>query len=293
MNIIVNPPGQPGLPVTEPQDASSLDRFIWEKGMKILSYGSKGAVFGLTASAIINGSIGLVFTIISATAAGRSHLIIAGGILLSTALIMGLIAFFQYRRSKQSGSEVQLNTEASSLISQLATHIGWYNPASMGNRSYQYQNQMKPWKNWWGGVKTSSQILSAEVFEMLERAAFQYNRLSGLLVLAKSASGRSSRMEPNIRNASDQTMFGILNQVALVDKRPESASAIRSQVDHQIKQLEELGDRLELLLSEPTNNFDAISSTSAMDSVLEDLRMEQLAREEIRYRPSEPEKLDH
>lgn len=280
----------------DPGQPSSLDRFVWEKGMKLISFGPKGALLGFSVAAAINGTLGIIFTTIGATVKGMQEMFVAGGITLTVATIMGSIVLWNYRTQKQSQSEINLNPQAVKMLSQLIGHIGCFNPDFMQNRSQRYQSAM--WGQWWGGARTSSQILGPEVYEMLERAAFQYNRLAGLLQLAKDATGRPSKLEPNIRNAADEAMLGILNQVAPVDRRPESASAVQKQVDHQVGQLEELGNRLEAMIADRANSFDRMSATTALDSVLEDLRLEQAALEEIRYRPDsnpvdESRRLDH
>jgi len=280
----------------DPAQPSSLDRFVWEKGVKLVSFGPKGALLGFSIAAAINGTLGIIFTTLGATIRGMPEMFVAGGITLTVATIMGSVAHWQYRTQKHSQSEINLNPQAVKMLSHLATHIGWFNPDVLQTRTQRYQSAM--WGQLWGGVRTSAQILDREVFEMLDKAAFQYNRLSGLLQLAKDSTGRPSKLEPNIRNAADEAMLGILNQVALVDRRPESASAVQKQVDHQVDQLAELGNRLEAMISDRATAFDRMGSTTALDTVLEDLRLEQSAMDEIRYRPEsnsldETTRLDH
>ena len=59
-------------------------------------------------------------------------------------------------------------------------------------------------------------------------------------------------------------------------------NVIVSQCSGQIEKLKELADRYEEIVSGPTTLADRLSSTTVMDSVLDQLRMEAQAHEELR-----------
>jgi hypothetical protein len=77
-------------------------------------------------------------------------------------------------------------------------------------------------------------------------------------------------------------MISILNQVSLLDKSPETHGTISAQVGQQSGKLKELADHLEGLLSEPASVADRLVSSNVMDGVLDNLRMERIANEELR-----------
>lgn len=116
----------------------------------------------------------------------------------------------------------------------------------------------------------------------MEEGCNEYNRIAGLLKLAKDSKGRSTNMAPQIQAASDEAMVSLINQVALLEENPETQNAILSQCQSQNQKLKELANRYEEILSGPITLEDRLSSTTVMDSVLDQMRLEAQAHEELR-----------
>ena len=185
-----------------------------------------------------------------------------------------------YRRSrKNSQSEIRISAGGRKLLYKIGQHIGWHDNDAIHN------NRGNQWATWWTqfiGQKTASNVMTPRGAEILEAGCSEYNRISGLLKLAADSKGRSSTITPQIQVASDEAIMSLINQVALLEDTPETATAIVSQCQMQIEKLRELGNRFEEMLTGPITLADRLSSTTVMDSVLDQLRMEAQAHEELR-----------
>ena len=257
---------------------SSIDRFFWSKGTWFI--GNPGGSWKL-ALAIIGGSqllATLVFLILLATVPGFPKIlpIIFGSVgIASFAMI-----YFIGKRSKQIvRPEVRISGSGRKLLYKIGQHIGWHDQSA-----WQTQNA-NPWGNWWQsivGIKTASNILNAKSAELLEEGCAEYNRITGLLKLSKDSKPRSSTLAPQIQAASDEAMISLINQIALLEENPETHNAILTQCISQNQKLKELADRYEEMLNGPITLEDRLSSTTVMDSVLDQMRMEAQAHEELR-----------
>jgi hypothetical protein len=122
--------------------------------------------------------------------------------------------------------------------------------------------------------------ISPQVLEFLEAAAEQYNRITGI-IQAPATAGSLTKVGPSAIAAADETMAEILHQSATIDKYPESAAATGKQIENAIKAITELGDRLEDIATRDQLLTEKVNYASKMDSVLEELRLDQLARSEL------------
>ncbi len=266
-------------PEKTPKEPSSIDRFFWAKSTKLFSGSFNN--FGLGAW-ILSGALSIatvLFLILAIAAKGFPLLfpILFGS--LSVIAIALAVGFEVRSRRNPLQVEVKVSSSGRKLLQRIGGHIGWYDPNGAGGNN-------QGWNNWWQsvfGTKTASDILRKESGPLLEAGCSQYNRLAGLLKLAKDSQGRSSNMAPQIQAAADEAMISLINQVGLLEDNPESKNAIVSQCSGQITKLKELADRFEELLSGPTTLADRLASTTVMDNVLDQLRMEAQAHEELRF----------
>lgn len=269
----INLPGE-----VEPQEPSSIDRFFWSKGTKMMGYvGSDWRLALLIISTSLS-ITALVFGILSLTVHTFPHVLtlifgsLAGGSLLTTAIA--------YLRNKRVNPiEVRMSPSGRRLLIRIGQHIGWYDHDAVHN------NRGNQWHNWWQsviGYKTASNVLTKPSAEVLESGCSSYNRIQGLLRLAKESKGRGSAMIPQIQAAGDEAMISLINQVALLEETPETQAAIYSQCQIQTEKLKELADRFEEVTTGPVTLTDQLASSTVMDNVLDQLRLEAQAHEELR-----------
>jgi len=262
----------------EDKGPSSIDRFFWAKSTRFYSGAPNSA--GLAAW-ILSGSFGIaaiVFMILSLTVKGFPIALLSvfapiGIVSLVTAIVL------EKKNRKPIQSEVKISSSGRRLLYRIGTHIGWYDPDQWRN------NHPNSWNTWWQAIvgrKTASQVLKSNSSQILEVACNEYNRLTGLLKLVKESQGRSSNMAPQIQAASDEAMISLINQIGLMEDNPETEAAIVNHCHAQIAKLKELADRFEEMLSGPTTIADRLSSTTVMDSVLDQMRLEAQAHEELR-----------
>jgi hypothetical protein len=257
---------------------SSIDRFFWAKGVKMVGY-SGPSMF--TAGGILSISQTLaaaVFIILKFAISGFPlvlPLLFSGFALASIAFT----AIAYVRNRKSNSSEIRISSSGRKLLLKIGQHIGWYD-----HDSIQHQRG-NPWGTWWQqivGIKTASNVLTPVAADLLEQGCCEYNRIFGLLKLAKESSGRTTTLTPQIQAASDEAMISLINQVALLEQTPETQAAVVGQCQCQIDNLHELANRFEEMLSGPVTLADRLSSTTVMDSVLDQMRMEAQAHEELR-----------
>ncbi|MBS1726776.1 MAG: hypothetical protein JST51_08655 [Armatimonadetes bacterium] len=265
-------------PERQAKKPSSIDRFFWAKSGKLFA----GSINNFSVASwimSINFTLAaIVFVILSLAVRGFPLALAATFVPLAIASII-LAVVLRIRIKKPLQPEIKITGSGRKLLHRIGSHIGWYDPDAA--RGYQH-NQ---WGNWWQsvfGIKTASDVLTAQSTELLEAGCTHYNRLAGLLKLAKDSQGRSSNFAPQIQAASDEAMISLINQIGLLEDNPETQAAIVSQCGSQIHKLKELADRYEEMLSGPTTLVDHLSSTTVMDNVLDQLRMEAKAQEELR-----------
>jgi hypothetical protein len=257
---------------------SAIDRFCWSKSGKLYGYASNSWMIGGFILGIVHSIAAIVFLILSATVRGFPNVLT---LIFSIAAVLSVSGtLFAYRRSRKTGqSEIRISAGGRKLLYKIGQHIGWRD-----NDAF-YYNRGNQWATWWMqlvGQKTASNVMTLRGAEILEEGCSEYNRISGLLKLAMDSKGRSSTISPQIQVASDEAIISLINQVALLEDTPETATAIISQCHMQIDKLSELGDRFEEMLTGPVTLADRLSSTTVMDSVLDQLRMEAQAHEELR-----------
>ena len=124
-----------------------------------------------------------------------------------------------------------------------------------------------------------------ETLELLDRSAFVYNRIVGLL-----QPGTSVELPAHVivaaQTAADEAMCAILNSAGSLDEYPESGEAHRVAIARQTELLSELAERISSLAA-AHGEAPIQQTSSSMQRVLDELRLEQLARSELRFADTE------
>lgn len=135
-------------------------------------------------------------------------------------------------------------------------------------------------KSWgWMGIKTRAyQELTPTSFELMDRAATECNRVFAVLD-HPSPNETITRLSNDLRQALDDGMVSIIEQVTALEHYPESLSPVPI-IERRIKELNELATRVESLnVSEAKTRIPVESD--ALRRALEELRFDALARQEL------------
>lgn len=258
---------------------SALDLFIWQRGSRIHGGGIRGMKLGFGIAGGVNLGFGVIFLALTSKQPG---FIVPAAIMGSIGAGFLIATAFLFAKYKNRDNEVRLTKEGGQLLFKLVNHVGYMNP-------YQYSTHKygSAWHKIWG-IKTASNILSKQGFEILETAAGQHLRIHAQLELDSHAGKKLSRSSGAIRLATEETMITLINQVALLEHHPESLGSIGDVAKKEIAKLTELADRVEQSVTGEDSLLGMHRGGSTIDGVLENLRMEQEALDEIRYSQREP-----
>ncbi len=200
------------------------------------------------------------------------------------------------RKLQQTPNELRLTQEARSFLQELMkqTHSGWnpnhgYGPM-WGHTPKQLQAH-HPLANGdsifhqlgkhWGMIpKTPKDVLPKPLHDLLETACFHYNRIFGILEGNRDESA-ILKIAQAARSGADEAIFSILHHAATMQRFPETISAASRECEGKIRDLKELADGLEKIQRQPASISDRLSYASAMESALEDVRLERMARDEL------------
>lgn len=192
----------------------------------------------------------------------------------------------------------ELTPEARAFMAQLMQEVyGWpypwgsveaHNPFS-GEGSYQSpherRRERRAWRrmyaagSWGKRQRSARDCLNPAAFEVLDRAAAEHNRISGIL---ETGHPELARYASSIRAAADQAMADVFQWAQIVENYPESGQAPQEKAEAEISALHELGDRLLTIQSQQPLEIDQPKPRpNAINAVLEELRLDQLAREEL------------
>jgi hypothetical protein len=273
----------------------SFDRFLLHRGSTFIGHAS------LKAAVRINGGIGtglialgLAFVVASffagdpGIAAGASGPVVGGAINLAMALSWN-------KRAKQlEKADTRLSPEATEFMHRLMrAAFGWRYKWMFwdnGQGSYigrgrlrhrirelkygTYQDQPQ---------KPADQFLNPQVFQLIESASLQYNRVYGLLTSVNySPNSLVGKLKPSLMQAIEEAMATVLHHAAMLDKFPEGNASAAKIIENHTEALREAGDRVESLVSRDVeSSIESVSETSALEAVLEDLRLSDQAQKEL------------
>lgn len=122
-------------------------------------------------------------------------------------------------------------------------------------------------------AKSAQELAGApkQVLELLEQAAFQYNRSAGLV-----ESLGLTDVGPDIVKGADEAMVVVLHQARQIIKYPESLSALEGRFTASVETLRELADSVEALTA-----LHGSAPTVALGDLLQDLRLKLAALGEL------------
>lgn len=293
-------------PTPPPESESSLDRYLenraglilgqghWRRGLIIM--GVMGVIMLLMAVFILVTSIVTANPGMLAGAVGPS---IAGFVNLMVAIAL------KTRMKPAMETTADLTPEARKFMAELMQKVyGWpyawgasdpnhWNHAP-GTNPVQRKRERRALRrmylrgSWGVRQHAAKEFLSPEVFAVLDKAAFQHNRIAGALASGNPA---LARFAPTVKAAADQAMADMFQVAQLLDSFPESRSSASAKAEQDIEALTELADRLETMQSQGEVSLTP-SSPSPVQAVLEELRMDQLARSELATQEVEKPSLD-
>lgn len=268
---------------------SSLDRFLLNHGPVLIGQTN------FKVAARINGGIGAVFTALGLAFIGASLATGDAGIMAGAAgpLAAGLtnvaMALVWHAKAKQTYQPAtRLSPEAMLFVHRvMRSAFGWrykWIDRSLHQRAHKH-----------GGFfdrqtgeaeqlqKPACQILSPQLFELLNAAAAQHNRIFGILTSSPLPnSGPIGKMKPALLQAIDETIAEVLHCAALLDKYPEGNASAVKVIQARTAALRETADRVESLVSRDlANAIEASAEASALDAVLDDLRLCDQAQKEL------------
>lgn len=261
-------------------EPSSLDRFIWSKATAFWGFaGMNGTFLGFLIPGVILSLIGFGLTL-GGLLSPVKELMIPGVIQMTIgSVFLGISAAVRRKFRSSPQPEVSLTSDARGLIHRLATHIGWTESSAQHSHS---GFRIDIFGMSFGGPRTSSDKLKPFTFGLLERTAAYYNRIQGMLKTKDTKSATLlQKHEPSVKAAADEAMIIALNQAALMEKFPENSENCRKVIEARIRDLEELSNRLSKLVHSQMTVTETLASGSVMGSVLEQLRMDEAARQEL------------
>lgn len=288
-------------------EESSLDRYLESQAGLMLSHAN------LRRSVVIMTAVGTAMLImallicIAALVTGHDAAM-AGAIGPTIAGSVNLIVSRVLKRRINPALEVNANLtpEARGFMANLMKDVyGWpqawgaIEPRAVWNSEPGYMSrhdrirERHVWRrmlasgSWGKRQQTAKQCLNPVAFAMLDKAAFQYNRIAGIL---GTGHPEVARFEPTIKAAADQAMADVFHVGYLLDSFPESQSSAQAKADQEISALTELGERLETMQQQPAIGSEAVvRASSPISNLLEELKLDQSARAEL-SKPVEEDK---
>lgn len=274
------------------REVSSLDRFVITRAPvlagivddsgRLLVMAILSTVYAIAGAAFVAGAAVLP--------AAALPLALNGGFFLATGGLLGGIRFWLKSRLKpEHTTRTELTTEARELLCDLIAHVqGW--PFGRHMRRRLLRRAMRRGTTDPARSQRCEDVLSPEAFRLLESAALQYNRIFGVVGAgAQPGSDAFARFGPEILAAADATMAQILDAAALVNRLPETAPRLEAELQSRVQELTELAGEVERLQGASMSSPALAEDASPVRRVLEDLRADQLAREELRRSRTEPE----
>ncbi len=265
---------------------TSLDRFLKNRAAHALVWSNRSAMQIQIGIGILLSAIGVGMACSPAFGADPQVAFGAAGPLLAGAVNAGVGFTMRKRFANQSNAQWKLTPEAKALLYKLVRdRLGWWgigaNPGAHGFAGIHARRAMR--RGIWYST-TSRDTLEPQAEELLEEAAEQFNRILGTFEAADSSAGLK-RMAPNALAASDEVMAEILHHAAMLDKYPESGETSESLILEKIQSLRELADGAQELATKSGSIIERATRNSTMDGVLDELRLEKMARAELRTEP--------
>jgi len=264
------------------QDRDSLDRFLQTRGAQIvgrsmgqISYKVQGLVgIGITA---------LGFTFLASPLLGAPPEVMMGAIgpMVAGTINLSLAYFTRKRLATQSPSEVVYSPDARALLLTLYRQVSGvnYGFGMMSPMNRRHMNIRMRRRMAMAGMDGTIPEPANEVLAYLERAAVSYQRIAAVIALGKNQPA-VAKLGPRAALAAEESMADIFHHAATLCRYPEGLDSGRQTLTAQISSLDEIAAGLEALTS--TSSEPIKLNRSNLDDLLTDIRLEQLARTELR-----------
>ncbi len=283
------------MPIPPPSDESSLDRYLESRAGLILGQGywRRGLIVMSVVGVIM--LLVAVFVIVTSVVTANPGML-GGAIGPSIAGIVNLLVSLKLggRFKPQMETSADLTPDARTFMAELMQKVyGWPHPWGASDSRLWHEGahgtpimrrrERRAWRrmymrgSWGVRQHAAKEFLTPEVFEVLDRAAFQHNRIAGTLA---SGDPTLARFAPTVKAATDQAMADMFHVAQLLDNFPESRTTASAKAEQDIAALKELADRLESMQGQGQPAITP-SSASPVQAVLEELRLDQLARSEL------------
>jgi hypothetical protein len=276
---------------------SSLDRFLKNRAVFGLGLAGRRSFIIQTIIGCALVALSLCFCVAPAFGAPPEMVMGAIGPFIGGTVNLAVAQALRRKIGAMAPADWNLSREAKGLLLRLVRRrLGWLDgnpftsrgpmpgmPFGIFGKRMRHQLRTIASQTGQGGIGWTlrpAQEVAPDLIEILETAAGKFNRIQGL-ISTPTNSAAFGKVGPSAMKAADEAMADILHDAASMDKYPESGSTARRQIEARIASLSELGDRLDELATHDQGLTDRLGYTSAMDSVLEELRLEQLARSEL------------
>lgn len=264
----------------------SLNRFLETRGAQIL--GRSIGQFSRRIHLVVGGAmLALGVGFLAAPLLGGPPEVIAGGVgpVIAGVLNLSMATAMGRRTAVAPPGQVEYSSEARVLILQLyRERFGWSSNFGMcglrrGSRLSQRRMNRRLAM---AGMAEPLPAPTTHVLDYLERAAEAYQRVAAVLAINK-AQPAVVKLGGRALMAAEEALADVFHQASTLCRYPEGLATGRASLEARISTLEEIAGRMESLVAsgvEPTR-----STRSSIDDFLTDLRLEELARTELRIEP--------
>lgn len=276
---------------------SSFDRYLANRAPTLLwstpaaraSVINTNVGYGLLGLSALLTGIGLIFVGIQGFAMGIGPAI--GGV------INVLVGRAWRTRAKRTAGDTQIPDPVWTFLHGLTMHV--LGPAYPFRTSYLgHYPVSNSWSGWRPTPRVSASAVSApanrsaremldpRVFDLLEAAAKQFNRVQGH-VHTSEAGGAKPSEAPRIQVAADQAMIDALSIAATMQQFPENIESLRPSLEACTTALNEAADLVATISTSTAQAAQPKEQATMLRGMIEDLRIEALARTELSEAPAE------
>ena len=139
--------------------------------------------------------------------------------------------------------------------------------------------------------RSAREILDPRVFELLDAAAWQFNRVQGYLAHTAASEASPAREASRLQVAADQAMIDALTVAQTMQQFPENIDTLRPSIEACTAALKEAADLVGTMAEAKVAPAPKEQAT-LLRGMLEDLRIENLARSELNAAETEIDRKD-
>lgn len=262
------------------REVGSLDRFVHTRGLALAGGPLRARIFRCNiASYGVLGVLLLANGAFHGLASDLRSIIPFLGIATGLTVATGIRTAMMQRSLPAPATDVRLSPDAMRLLQRLVEHLEGWSFYGRRGRKRMRKALLKGLALPNSHGRRCEDLLSPAAFTVLENAAREYNRIAAALA-APDNSPTLRRMAPSIRASAEEAMAEILQLAALLDEFPEGVTPARAAAarTEELRTLAAELDRLQNLVSPPA----FVNGGSRIQGVLEELRADRIAREELR-----------